>query len=106
MQNNTVINSILEVSKSVNDNRTQYAVLAKAGEEYGELSQEVMIRNGDHYKQPGKDGIIGEAIDLIICCTDLIYSENPNITEDEIVEIAKLKLAKWKSKSSIVSDAK
>lgn len=106
MQNNTLIKSILEVSQSIKDNRTQYAVLAKAGEEYGELSQEVMIRNGDHYKLPGKDGIIGEAIDLIICCADLIYSENPNITEDEIVEIAKLKLAKWKSKTSLVSNEK
>lgn len=106
MQKNTLISEILDASKNIQDGRTRYAVLAKAGEEYGELSQEVMIRNGDHYKQPGKDGIIGEAIDLIICCTDLIYSENPNITEDEIVEIAKLKLAKWKSKSSIVSNAK
>jgi hypothetical protein len=91
----TLIERIFHTSRRIKNGRSQYAVLAKAGEEFGELSQEVMIANGDHYKAPGNDGIIGEAIDLIICCTDIIQSANPNITEEELTIIADRKLNKW-----------
>lgn len=101
MANTSFIKSILDASKSINDGRSRYAVLAKAGEEFGELAQEVMISVGDHYKDPGKDGVIGEAVDLMVCCTDLIYSVKPNITEEELVSILTLKLKKWKDKSKV-----
>ena len=97
---NSFIKEILLASKAINDGRSRYAVLAKAGEEFGELAQEVMISEGDHYKKPGKDGVIGEAIDLMVCCTDLVYSIAPEITEEEMIEILKLKLHKWKTKSN------
>lgn len=97
----TFITQILQNSKTIKDGRTRYAVLAKAGEELGELSQEVMISLGDHYKNPGKDGVIGEAIDLMICCTDMIYGVNPEITEEELIQISGLKLSKWKEKAEL-----
>lgn len=97
----TFIETIIATSKRIRDGRGRLNVLAKAGEEFGELSQEVLIAQGDHYKKPGKDGVIGEAIDLMICCTDLIFGENPDITEDELKVILEKKLAKWLEKAQI-----
>lgn len=97
----TLINTILATSRRIRDNRTKYMVLAKANEEMGELAQEVLIAEGDHYKPAGKDGVIGEAIDLIVCATDMIYGVNPNITEEELVAILEKKLAKWVEKAEL-----
>lgn len=101
LNHQTFIKQILETSKAIKDGRTRYAVLAKAGEELGELSQEVMISVGDHYKPAGKDGVIGEAIDLMICCSDMIYGVDPEITEEQLIQIAGLKLSKWKEKAEL-----
>lgn len=97
----TFIEQILATSRRIHDDRTDYAVLAKATEELGELAQEVMIENGDHYKEPGKDGIVGEAIDTIICCVDLIYQQNKVITEATLQRILSKKLAKWAEKAEL-----
>lgn len=97
----TFIEEIFATSRQIKDGRTRYAVLSKAVEELGEMSQEVMIAEGDHYKQPGKDGVIGEAIDLMICCTDMIRGVYPEITEEEMRQIASLKLSKWKEKAEL-----
>lgn len=98
MQELTLIDVIINTSLEVEDNRSKYYVLSKIGEEFGELSTEVGITMGDSYKKPGKDGVIGEAIDVIISTLDLIYLENPRITEDELIAIAMPKLEKWKAK--------
>lgn len=95
----TFIEQIQATSRSIVDGRTKYAVLAKATEEQGELAQEVMIDAGHHYKPAGKDGIIGESIDMIICGVDMIFQVDPNFTEQEMQEILVRKLAKWKEKS-------
>jgi hypothetical protein len=95
------VDQTLQNSKRIKNGRTRYAVLAKAQEELGELAQEVMISQDDHYKPEGKDGIIGEAIDLMVCCIDIIYGVNPNITEAEMQVILKKKLAKWVEKSEL-----
>ena len=94
----SALNEILSTSYEVDNNRTQYDVLAKVMEEVGELACEVAIGNGGSYKTAGSDGIIGEAVDVIITATDLIYLTNPWITEDDLMDIIKTKLAKWKSK--------
>jgi hypothetical protein len=97
----TFIGQILETSKNIVDGRSRYAVLAKATEELGELAQEVMIAASDHYKEPGKDGIIGEAIDVMVCCTDIIFSVDDTITEPQMQELLAKKLVKWKEKSEL-----
>jgi len=77
--------------------RSLYKILVKAMEELGELAQEVAIKTGDCDKPVGKDGIIGEAIDAIICLVDLMKVHKPDITIDEINQIVAAKLAKWES---------
>lgn len=80
------------------NDRTKYSVLASITSELGELADEVNIQQGYSYKQPGEDGIVGEAVDIIASAIDLIRLAKPEITEEEICEIAKRKCDKWISK--------
>lgn len=80
------------------NDRTQYSVLASITSELGELADEVNINQGYSYRQPGDDGVVGEAVDIIASAIDLIRMSNPEITEDQICAIAKRKCDKWLSK--------
>jgi hypothetical protein len=91
----SLIQQIFRVSDQVADDRGEFRVLAHVMEEVGELSQEVIIAAGHSYKEPGEDGVVGEAVDAILCVVDLIRIHNPNITEEQINKIAEQKLAKW-----------
>jgi len=91
-----MIKEILEVSKQA-PNRHPYSVLAKLMEEVGELAQEVNIKLGFINKPEGKDGIIGECIDIINCVIDIIHLFHPDTTKEQIEEISNKKLDKWKS---------
>jgi len=91
----TLVNQCLATSRHVVDGRNRFISLAHASEELGELSEQVLIEEGVSYKEP-KEGVIGEAIDLIICGLDLIYLTKPTITEAEIMAIADTKLNKWR----------
>ena len=92
-----MIKEALEVSREV-PLRHSYHVLTKLMEEVGELAQEINIREGVVDKPVGKDGVIGEALDVVNCALDLIYLDNNYITEEEIMDRFKLKLKKWRSK--------
>lgn len=95
----TLITETFKYSDQINNNRNTFYVLSKCIEELGELSEEVQIAAGVSYKQPGKDGIVGEAIDLITCALDIIRITHPELTEEDIVAIAIPKLEKWKQKA-------
>ena len=95
MINLTLATNVLQACGSVPGYRTAYQILAHLTSEVGELAQEVAIVEGDSYKDAGEDGIIGESIDIIICCLDMIRSQNPKITEKQLVEIATTKINKW-----------
>ena len=97
---NTLISSILNTSIEVVNHRNLLEILAHTTEEIGELSQEILIDGGLSYKDPGPDGIIGEALDAIICLVDLIYQYDNSITESALIDIADHKLNKWKNKYS------
>lgn len=47
---------------------------------------------------PGEDGIAGEAIDVILCCLDLIFLSAPNMSDEDIIEYARKKCEKWARK--------
>lgn len=93
--NNTLISHILKTSKNVKNSRNLHTILSKCMEEIAELSVEVNIETGLSNKNKGEDGIKGEAIDAIITLVDLIYLYDENVTENELIEIASLKLNKW-----------
>ena len=96
----SLIKDILNVSSTIDDKRNRFSVMAKVVEEVGEISTEVAIAEKMSYKKAGVDGIVGEAVDAIIALTDLIYVDNPNITEEEIQNIVRLKLQKWVTKNA------
>lgn len=99
-----MIRETFEISVAV-PRRTKYEVLASLVEEVGELATEVAIEQGYSKKEQGKDGIIGEAVDVITCALDLIWISSPNVTdkelEDEIMRLVKKKLQKWRVKKGV-----
>jgi hypothetical protein len=85
---------VFEVSKAV-PARSRSKVFLKLSEEVGELALEVAVAQDETYKKGGSDGIVGEAIDVIICAMDLIYVDNPKIEAEVLVNILQKKLQKW-----------
>lgn len=96
----TFIEQVFKISDSVKNDRTVLGVLGHTMSELGELAEEVTIDQGQSYKDPGDDGVIGEAIDTIICILDLIRITYPNITEQDLQQIAEIKLQKWVDKTN------
>jgi hypothetical protein len=92
----TLITEIFETSKAIKDDRTTADAFLHCVTEIGELGQEIQISQGKSYKQRGKDGVVGESIDAIVCLVDIILLEDPSITEEDLISIVKLKLEKWK----------
>ena len=86
--------------------RTEYSVLSSAMAELGELAEEVAINNGNHYKLADVDGVVGEAVDVIITVLDLLHVHNPSITAQYIDEYAAKKLLKWVTKVENDSNTK
>lgn len=98
----TLVSTIIETAKRINDDRTEFTILAHTMEEVGELATEITIACGKSYKSPSNDGVIGEAIDAIITLIDVIniHSQKTGVvlTEEILIQIAKAKLAKWEEK--------
>lgn len=95
----TLVNRCLAMSRRIKDSRQVHEVQYKLTEEFGELGQELLIAAGKHYKPAGKDGVIGEALDMIVCLIDLIYCHQCDVTEEQLVEMIQKKLDKWAEKS-------
>lgn len=93
-----MIDQILETSKRINNNRNIGLVFYSLIEEVGELSTEISIKEGFSLKKEGDDGIIGEAVDVVLCAIDAIYINNPSVTSKEISEVIQKKLLKWETK--------
>lgn len=93
-----MIRTILNTCKKIKNSRHPYSVLCSVTEEVGELAKEIIISQGDSYKTADVDGPIGESIDIILAATDMIYLHQPDITDEELLELTKKKLHKWKTK--------
>lgn len=92
-------NDVLEFAKRINNGRTVQDVFLHLTSEVGELSDEIAVKYGIIDGEPGKDGIFGEAVDIIAAALDLIYVDNPDITEEDVLEYLHTKLQKWESKA-------
>lgn len=93
-----IFEQVIETSKKINNGRTVSDVLCSVTEELGELAKEVRIKYGKSYKKPDKDGVFGESIDIIAALIDLMYVDNPELTEKEVAEYLQQKLKKWETK--------
>ena len=85
----SLITEILNTSRRIPVDRNEFSILAHLMEE------------------AGADGIIGESVDTILCAIDMIYihakKQGIEITEEQLIEIAKKKLAKWESKCQLLT---
>lgn len=78
-------NTSLAVSEIERAPRTPADIALHTLTELGELAQEIIIAEGRSYKEPGKDGVIGEAIDIMICAADYVMTRHPNIDEKKLI---------------------
>ncbi len=69
-----------------------------------DLATEIAVVQGTSIKTAGEDGIVGEALDVIICAVDLIYQEAPYLEEEDLIAGLLQKLYKWKKVSKIILD--
>lgn len=93
-----MIETTFRYSNIIQNDRTIRDVMIYTMSEIGELAEEVNIATGFSSKQMGKDGIVGEAVDAIICLLDLIKQYEPNITEEQVMMVVNKKLDKWRKK--------
>ena len=108
----TAISTIVNVSKKIKDDRSLDKILMHAVTELGELSEEVLIEKGLSYKNPGVDGVVGEAVDLIICVVDLLYIHlkqngvdlSGDVIDAYIKDVAEAKLKKWEEKIELIKN--
>lgn len=91
----SLINNTFTAADAVDDGRSVTDILIHLTTEVGELAEEVQISQGKSYKPRGEDGIVGEAIDIILCALDIIHKTDPNMDELDIEIYAKMKLNKW-----------
>lgn len=81
-----------------NTKKDQLQILSALQEETGELATEVRISLGYKQKDQGCDGVVGEAIDVILVALDLLHSELGHIDEKVLIPMFQKKLNKWVEK--------
>lgn len=84
--------TILEYCDRIKNGRTEDDILDALFEEHDELDKELQRFACDG--SSGEDGIIGEAIDILLCAVDYERKKN-SITAEELEAIVKRKLDKW-----------
>lgn len=88
-----MLTEILKACKKIDSPRTIGTVSDHLNSEVYELNQEVVNVLLD--SPAGDDGVIGEAVDVILCAVDLIYQSNPKVTKAEIMTVVNRKIEKW-----------
>lgn len=88
-----MVEEILAACERIKNDRNLCSVFLHLKEEVQELNTEVIASVFSNAQ--GEDGIIGEAVDVILCAVDVIYQQNPSITKEQIAEVVARKIAKW-----------
>ncbi len=92
-----MIRTVFNMSEELREGSDLFEKLGYLLEELGELSTECLIIEGLSMKEAGNDGVVGEAIDVILCALDIIHYEEPHISDEELEEIMIKKCQKWKA---------
>jgi hypothetical protein len=89
------IEKIISACKSMSNNRDLSSIMKHLLSETKELEDEVTKSiNGE---TAGTDGVVGEAIDVILCAVDLIYQKVPSISKEYISFLVGQKIEKWET---------
>lgn len=85
------------------DQRTASEIMLALMSELGELADEVDAKfSPTKYVTPG-EGVIPEAVDLIVGLVYLINYVDSKTTENELMFIAQTKINKWKAKLELAA---
>ena len=90
----SLVSMVRRYSDQIKNHRTIETIHTALCDEVTELSEEV------YTDVPGVDGVAGEAVDVLLCCLDIIFKSRPDWSEEDIVNYAKKKCEKWKGKYS------
>lgn len=101
MSNENFYDKTVGVGSLIDDGRTAQDVMISLTSEVGELADEVNIvcSTRRSYKTAGVDGVIGEGVDVILCVMDLLHIVHPELTHEDLLQVATRKLQKWYDKS-------
>ena len=95
---------LIEMVKATSERvgtRNRNAILHSLVEELGELHTEVAIENGTKKREASPDGVVGEAIDVLVVILDLLHLElGEKITSQAFLDRVQSKLNKWEAKAS------
>lgn len=93
-----VTQEVCEIIGHTKDNQSD--IMLSLMEEAGETATEIKIAKGLKKGPPGVDGVVGEAVDTILCALDVIYTEHGSLNDPHIKKVFHNKLMKWKNKYS------
>lgn len=82
---------------SLREQKSLIERFVKLSEECGELAQELLIisnASGFQHKTPGRDGIKGEAVDILLVVLSIFFKCGGS--EEELKELIEKKCDKWK----------
>ena len=92
--------SILQIMRhygaQIDDGRSLADSLRYAAGELRELADEIDRR--DRNAAPGPDGIVGEAVDVMVCLADIIVRAAPETSDHDLTRIFDKKCRKWLAK--------
>jgi len=81
----------------IQDDRGEAEIFLHGVDEMHELNDEVLKSVCN--KPPGEDGVVGEAIDVMLCMADLINKHTKNsFTEEQFNDYVHKKCRKWLDK--------
>lgn len=80
----------------IDDGRSLADSLRYAARELAELADEIELQAQG--KAPGPDGIVGEAIDVMVCMADIIVRAEPEFTDRDLTRRFNQKCRKWLGK--------
>jgi hypothetical protein len=95
IKKNKTLETIFAACDIIKDGRGSYAILASLTSELGELATEVAVQQGHDNRPAGVDGIFGEAVDVILCAVDMIRTNYPSVTDEDIHKVVAYKCNKW-----------
>jgi len=81
---------------SLKEPKTLLERFAKLSEECGELATELLIEmkaSGSRHKKPGEDGIVGEAIDVMLVAISIYFCAGGSM--ENLALLAHQKCNKW-----------
>lgn len=93
MDANSPFDIVRFFSKEIQNGRSLADIMRHTKSEMAELDDELALVEAG--AEEGKDGIVGEAIDVIACMMDLIFVHAPNTTDAQLTLLLLQKCEKW-----------